>query len=99
MDKIAVKEDPELTRRVTEGQLPCRIEIVSRNGERKTAATDYPRGHYKNPMSDGEIDNKFRDYAQRRLPAERVNPALATLWKIDSAKNVSGLFEAVKCDG
>jgi len=99
MDKIAVKEDPELTRRVTEGQLPCRIEIVSRNGERKTAATDYPRGHYKNPMSDEEIGNKFRDYAQRRLPAERVNPALATLWKIDSAKNVSGLFEAVKCDG
>jgi 2-methylcitrate dehydratase len=99
MDRIAVKEDPELTRRFTEGQLPCRIEIASHGGERKTASTDYPRGHYQNPMSDEEIEKKFRGYAQRRLPAERIGPALAALWKIDTAKNVNGIFEALKCGG
>jgi len=95
MDRIAVKEDPELTRQFPD-RLPCRIEIVSRSGEQKTATTDYPRGHYKNPMSDEEIENKFRSHAQRSLPAERMGPALATLWKTDSAKNLSGIFSAVR---
>lgn len=99
MDKIAVKEDPELTRRFTEGQLPCRIEVVSNNGARKTAATDFPRGHYRNPMSDADIEDKFRSYAQRRLPAARIGPALAALWNINAAKNLDEIFAAVKCGG
>lgn len=70
MDRISVKEDPDLTRRVSEGKLPCRIEVVTASGGHKTAATDYPRGHYKNPMSDGEIEEKFRAHARRALPRQ-----------------------------
>ena len=67
IDKIEVKEDPELTRRFPQF-LPCRIEITTKSGERKVAQTDYPRGHYKNPMSDEEVNDKFRGLAQRALP-------------------------------
>jgi 2-methylcitrate dehydratase len=95
MDRISVQEDPELTRRVSEGKLPCRIEVVSKSGVRKKAATDYPRGHYKNPMSDGEIEEKFRTHARRVLPDERIDSALRTLWGIDRAPNLDGLFAAV----
>lgn len=94
MDRISVKEDPELTRRFGE-RLPCRIEIVTRNGERKVAATDYPLGHYRNPMPDAGIEAKFRRHALRALPEERVAPALAALWKIDTAPGFDALFAAV----
>jgi 2-methylcitrate dehydratase len=96
MDRITVKEDPELTRRVADGKLPCRIEVVSRSGVRKIAATDYPRGHYKNPMSDGEIEEKFRTHAGRVLPDDRIESALRTLWEIDRAPNLDALFAAVQ---
>lgn len=98
MDRISVKEDPELTRGVSDGKLPCRIEVVSRSGARKIAATDYPRGHCKHPMNDGEIEEKFRAHARRILPDERVDLALRTLWEIDRAPNLDTLFAAVKSD-
>jgi 2-methylcitrate dehydratase len=94
MDRIAVREDPELTRQFPE-RLPCRIEIVARNGERTTATVEYPRGHYRNPMSDQEIAQKFRRHALRALPEERVEPALAALWQIDAAESLSTVFAAV----
>lgn len=91
MGKIVIREDPDLTRQFP-ARLPCRIEIVSENGERRIAVNDYPRGHHRNPMSDGEVENKFRINAQRALPEGRVRAALATLWKIDSARNLNAVF-------
>ena len=95
MDRIAVREDPELTRQFPD-RLPCRIEIVAKNGERKTATVDYPRGHYRNPMADQEIEQKFRSHAQRALPEERIGPALTTLWQIDAAQNLNSVFQSVR---
>lgn len=95
MNRITVQEDPDLTRQFPE-RLPCRIEIVSRRGERKVAAADYPRGHYRNPLSDGEIESKFRDHARRALRADRVDAALATLWAIDSARHLDPVFSALR---
>ncbi|MBI3042690.1 MAG: MmgE/PrpD family protein [Betaproteobacteria bacterium] len=94
MDKIAVKEDPDLTRQFP-NRLPCRIEIVSRTGERKVATTDYPRGHCRNPMSDEEIEVKFRSHASRALDGQGVEKALAALWTIDSAQNLDPIFTAL----
>jgi 2-methylcitrate dehydratase len=94
MDRIAVKEDPELSRRVP-GQLPCRIEIVTRRGERKTAATDYPLGHYRNPMSDADIEDKFRIYARRVLPESSVDRALTALWTVDAAPSLDAVFDSL----
>jgi 2-methylcitrate dehydratase len=99
MDKISVKEDPDLTKRVAQGQLPCRIEIATRGGERKVATTDYPRGHYLNPMSDEEVETKFRSYAVRVLPENRIAPALEALWKVDAARNFDPVFTSLKTAG
>ncbi len=95
IDKIEVKEDAALTRLAPE-KLPCRIEIKTKNGERKVAAVDYPRGHHLNPMSDDEVNAKFRGVAQRVLPKERADRALDALWKLDTATSLDALFDAVR---
>jgi 2-methylcitrate dehydratase len=95
IDKIAVEEDPELTRQFPE-KVPCRIEIVTKSGERKIASTDYPRGHFRNPMSDVEVSDKFRALARRALPPQRIAPALDVLWHLDTAANLDALFDALK---
>ena len=85
-DKVSVLEDADFTRRFPSA-IPCRLEIRTCRGELKTAAIDYPRGHVKNPMSDDEVETKFRTLAGRVLPAARVDSALAWLWNIDQERD------------
>src|SRR5207237_717700 len=61
-DRIAINENQELTKQYPQ-RLPCRLEITLKNGERKVATCEYPRGHHKNPMSDAELTGKFRGLA------------------------------------
>jgi 2-methylcitrate dehydratase len=96
-DKVAVVEDPEFTARFPSA-LPCRLEVRTTNGEVKTASVEYPRGHIKNPMTDEEVEAKFRALAGRMLAVEQVERALACLWEIDSLSLAGAALDPV-CDG
>ncbi len=91
-DKVAVKEDPEFTRRFS-GSIPCRLEVRLRSGEVKVAQVEYPRGHVKNPMSDAEVESKFNALAGRFLPAHRIAPALDVLWRVEQEREVGAVFD------
>jgi len=97
-DRISIKEDAELTRRFPR-DLACRIEVITKSGERKVATVDSPRGHVNNPMSDEEVNEKFRSLAGRALPKERIERALGRFWKLDEAAELGGIFDAVQVDG
>ena len=91
-DKVSVQEDPELTRRFS-AAIPCRLEVRTRSGELKTAAVEYPRGHVNNPMTDAEVETKFRALAGRVLPEQQVTSALERLWKIDEEAHAGVVFD------
>ena len=97
IDRIEVKEDPAYTR-VAREKLPCRIAIRTRGGELRTASVDYPRGHHCNPMSDDEVNAKFRGLAQRVLPEKAAGQVLETLWRIDAAPDFDAVFEAARIE-
>jgi 2-methylcitrate dehydratase len=96
-DKVSVVEDPEFTRRFS-ADIPCRIEIRMQDGTLKTAAVDHPRGHYRNPMSDAEVAQKFRALAGRKLAAARIDAALQAAWRLDSARSVAAVMDACCLD-
>ena len=98
IDKIKVVADEEITSQSRE-KLPCRIEITTKKGERKFAATDYPRGHHLNPMTDEEVNGKFRGFAQKALSSKRIEDVLDILWHLDTATDLSALFTAMERDG
>ncbi len=93
MDRIAVEEDPELTRQFP-AKVPCRIEVTTRRGERKNAVIEFPRGHHRNPMSDAEVEAKFSALAGRFLPAARARALLRLLWDLDRQPSLGPVFEA-----
>ncbi len=95
IDRIEIREDAALTRLSPE-KLPCRIEIRTRDGGRKVAEVDYPRGHHLNPMSDDEVNDKFRGVARRVLPRERAERALEALWRLDKAPSLDAIFDSVQ---
>jgi 2-methylcitrate dehydratase PrpD len=74
----------------------CELEIVLKTGARKTFRVEYHRGHYKNPMTDAEMEEKFRLLAQKHLSPDRVDALVRRLWQIESEPRVSGLITATQ---
>ena len=74
----------------------CDFELVLKSGERKAVRVEYHRGHFKNPMTDAEMEEKFRLMAQKHLGADRVDNLLRLLWGIETVPQVSALIAATK---
>ena len=74
----------------------CELEVVLRSGVRKTVRVEYHRGHFKNPMTDAEMEEKFRLMAQKHLPADRVDNLLRVVWSVEKEPQVSNLITATR---
>ncbi len=97
MRKVEVSEDPEATQRYP-AQQRARVEVVLRSGRRLTRAADYPKGHSRNPLSDGELERKFQGLTTGVLPEPRRAALLDVLWRFDELENCDALFEAARVD-
>jgi 2-methylcitrate dehydratase len=72
----------------------CDLEIVLKSGERKRVRVEYHRGHWKNPMTDAEMEEKFRSMARKQLSAARVDNLAGLLWSLESLPRVDALLAA-----
>src|ERR1041384_8275041 len=68
----------------------CELEVVLKSGARKTTRVEYHRGHFKNPMTDAEMEEKFRLMSQKHLPADRVDALLRLLWGLENVPQAGG---------
>ncbi|MDA1035296.1 MAG: MmgE/PrpD family protein [Chloroflexi bacterium] len=93
MARIAVSEDPELTKRFPE-MMESRFELITKSGERFTAQAQYPKGHVQNPMSDADVEAKFRSACATQLSEAQCDTALDLLWRLDGLDQVGDLFGA-----
>jgi len=92
MKNIEVVEDAGYTRAYPDLN-PCRIEILARNGRRKSAAVDYPLGHVKNPMSDRDVEEKYRSLSARTLPAAEIASLSSDVWRLEQLADASVLLD------
>jgi 2-methylcitrate dehydratase len=74
----------------------CELEIVLKSGSRKTVRVEYHRGHFKNPMTNAEMEEKFRLLAQKHLSADRVDNLLRLLRAIEREPQVSAIIAATR---
>jgi 2-methylcitrate dehydratase len=94
MSKMTVEEDVEFTQAFPD-ELNCWMEITTTSGQRFTAETAYPKGHQRNPLSDAELEAKFRHLADGLLPEPQCSAALAQLWSLEHAPNLRQLFDSL----
>jgi 2-methylcitrate dehydratase len=92
--RMTIEEDLDFTQRFPQ-ELYCRMEITSTSGQHFTAETAYPKGHRRNPLTDDELEGKFRHLAAGILAEPRSTDALAQLWTIDQAPNLRSLLDSV----
>ncbi len=92
MNRIRVAENPELTRRFP-GELPSQIDVLTRSGQRYTERADYPKGHAENPMTDADVEAKFRDLSEGVLGRVQAVGALETLWRLDEVQRIGAVVD------
>jgi 2-methylcitrate dehydratase len=70
------------------------IDLV--NGRRLTKRVDYPLGHARNPLKDSEVEGKFFALVVPTISEKRARNIVDLVWKLDEAKNVDELMEAMR---
>ena len=73
--------------------LPNDLEITLRDGTTHRQRVTYPRGHARNPMTDAEVEAKFRRLAAPLMTPARIDRALATLWQLETLPQAGGILE------
>jgi len=72
------------------------VDIVTSRGERFKAEVPYHRGHYKNPMSDQEIETKFRRLAEEWLTPRQIDVVLDRLWNLEQVADIGEVIRLIK---
>jgi len=74
----------------------CDLELVLESGVRKSARVEYTRGHWRNPMSAAELEEKFRSLAQRHLSADQTANLLRRLWSLETLAEAAELAKMTR---
>jgi 2-methylcitrate dehydratase len=97
MQKVEVREDKALSARYPEGA-PGRVTIRAMSGDTHVKELTYPRGHAKNPMSDADVERKFRSMAGRRLSQAQCDAVVNTVWELERSTDIArGLVKPLTC--
>ena len=94
MSRMTLVEEPEFTARYP-GEYNCRITITGRDGQAHAAHVSWPKGHRSNPMSDDDVERKFRSFAGVSLPSAQCERTLEILWGLDKLTVLDPLFDAL----
>lgn len=98
MRKVKVREDKTLSLRYPEGA-PGRVTIRTTSGDTHVKELIYPRGHAKNPISDAEVERKFRGMAGRRLSQAQCDAAMKAVWNLERSTDIArDLVKPLTCE-
>ncbi|MBX6754054.1 MmgE/PrpD family protein [Thermorudis peleae] len=80
---VQLREDPELTAGYPEG-IPNRITVTTQDGRRFSREVRYPLGHAKNPMTDQQVEQKFRHMATPLLGEDGCTRVHDIIWQLEN---------------
>lgn len=97
LGKIKVVADPEIDALFPEVKR-ARVAITTQDGERYTQETDVAKGAPEDPLSDAELEAKFRANAQMALSNERQEQAIQATWRFERQGDLSAYMRLVTAD-
>jgi 2-methylcitrate dehydratase PrpD len=92
-EKVKPNLDPEAYGR---GVPPGSVEVRMQGGESFAKREDFPYGHWKNPMSDGELVAKFKDcarYAKKGMSADTVARLVDKILELEKVTRIEEISE------
>lgn len=97
LPKVEVVADPEI-----EAVFPALqrviVELETSDGRTLTKQLDYPKGDYRNPMTDAEIAEKLAALAEGVISSERLAALQEAVDKLEQLEDVSALMALCASD-
>jgi 2-methylcitrate dehydratase len=78
--------------------MDCRIEVTTKKGARFVEEGSYPKGHAKNPMSEAEVESKFRRLCEGLMPDARREAIVNAVWTLEKKRDVGELLGLIQLD-
>ena len=76
-------------------QAPTTVEVTTVDGEVIHAGVEYFKGHPLHPLSDDELEDKFRQFARRQMGETQIGEALDAIQGIERLEDITDLAETL----
>jgi 2-methylcitrate dehydratase len=87
MSRTRVEVDPKYDEIYPEA-VPNRVSVKTSDGRTLTEEVVYPSGHFRNPMTDQQLSEKFFRLATPVLGRERAEELHRTAWRVSELKDL-----------
>jgi 2-methylcitrate dehydratase PrpD len=90
MRKVTVRLEPEIEKLFVERRMAgAVVRVTGVDGTMETARVDHAHGDAENPLTDDELDDKYRALARVAVDANDVEPLLAAMRSLESLERAS----------
>ena len=91
--RVETEFDPEIDA-MGHDRIRSRIEVVTKDGRKiERWADENYRGSPHNPLSDAEVEGKFRDCAAGLIDDARIQKTFDTIWSLDGQPDATIFFD------
>src|SRR5271169_4512446 len=97
LQKVEVVADPEIEK-VFPALQRVIVNLTTTDGRIFTKQLDFPKGDPRNPLSDAEVEEKFRALAEGVLSAKAQDKLIAAIWNLEKCASVAKLMALMKAD-
>ncbi len=94
MDKVTVAEEGQYSEQFPHVQTQ-RVEVRTHSGAHLVKQVDFPKGHPENPMTDIEVQTKFRRLTTSSLSTEQADAAIAAVLDLENMTDLQALPQAL----
>jgi 2-methylcitrate dehydratase PrpD len=92
MKKVTIRLDPEIERLFVEKRMAAAaVKMTGIDGSVETARVDHAHGDAENPLSDGDLDHKYRELAAVALDARAVESLLQKMRDLEHVARAAEL--------
>ena len=91
VSRVNIHRDQEIDKRYPAG-IPNRITVTMKDGQKHVCEVEFPRGHARNPMTDDEVEHKFRTTVEPRYGTAKADAILQACWKLDELADARELI-------
>jgi 2-methylcitrate dehydratase len=94
-DKVFVERDPELEK----FHDPGIVEIFTKKGQKYRCEFFQPKGHPMNPITDADIEEKFRSMASKFMGEKQMSEIITAIYNLDKLDDIGKLVNLLAVPG
>jgi 2-methylcitrate dehydratase len=91
MKKMDVKVDPEHDSLYPQG-IKNTIKVRLRDGRVVEASSTYPPGHFRNPLTRSQVEEKFWKLVKGKIDEDLAKEAITMIWELEKREGVDPLL-------